>query len=140
MATTLVAAALLLQGGCGFFDNPTPSEARLTVTGESGAEVRIVTSKKFVATQQTGDQVKAELLAADTLVRTLPFDTVYDIRGDLRFYARIDTVGSTVPSGFRLRVALDEEVRYDQEGSLVARVFRFLYVFNQAILTDGEVL
>lgn len=131
----------LTLGACGFLDNPTPSEATLTLTGESGAEVKVVVSTTFIATRAgPGQPILPQLFEADTLVRSLPFDTTWDIRDGNRFFAEIDTVAAGVPESFRMRVSLDDDQRYDEGGSLRERVFKFLFIFNQAIVSDEDVL
>jgi hypothetical protein len=138
----LVLAALVGVSGCGLLDNPTPSEATLSLRGEAGAPVRIVASTLFVAARTApGQPVSAQLIEADTLVRELPFDSTWNIRDGNRFFALVDTLsGEEAPTPFRMIVALDGEERYDQGGALEERVFKFLFIFNEAILSDGEIL
>ena len=132
-----MAAALLAAAGCIVDDGP--SEARATFTGEPGIAVRIVLSARFGATVESEDVTRVTLVEADTLVRTLPFDTVYGLGGEGRFFAQTTSTGPAVQT-FRLRVSLDGEQVHDEWGQLTTQTpFRFLHVFGRNVARGVEV-
>ena len=136
----VLAAASLLLSACGWFEDPAPNEARLVVQGEAGKTVRLIVSSKFVAAVNEQGQTRVVIFEADTLVTTLPYDMVYTIEEDQRFFAeaaRLDDDLQTV----RMQVFLDQRKQFDEGGALLLGApYRFVYTFNQAITRDIVVI
>jgi hypothetical protein len=134
--TVIVLATALLAGGCGWFEDPRPNDARLVVEGEAGKEVRLITSSKFVASVNDAGQTRVVLFEADTVYTTLPIDKTFEIAADERFFAetsRLDTDLQTV----RMKVFLDRNLRFDEDGPLIAdKPYRFVYTFNQYVTRE----
>jgi hypothetical protein len=132
--------ALLAVSACDSFDNPAPDEARVLIQGEAGALVRVIVSTRFVAGINDAGETRVEILQSDTVITTLPFDKVYDIEADQRFFveaARLDDDLENV----RMQVFLDNRVRFDEAGTLIEGTpYRFVFAFNQVILRDISVL
>jgi hypothetical protein len=138
--TAIVLVTALLAGGCGWFEDPRPNDARLVVEGEAGKEVRLITSSKFVASVNEAGQTRVVLFEADTVYTTLPIDKTYEIAADERFFAETSRLDSDLQS-VRMKVFLDRDLRFDEDGPLVTnQPFRFVYTFNQQLTRDIQVL
>jgi hypothetical protein len=140
--TRLALAAALAAGtaGCGLLDPPVPEHARVVLTGPDGANVRLVTSSKFLAGITTEGITRVEVLAADTFVVALPHDSRQRIRADQRFLALAEAIeGETAE--FRMQVFIDESREYDAMGTLSdASLFRFVYTFNLRVTDQVQVV
>ena len=116
---------------CGLF-GPPPSldTARIRVDGPSGATVRVVTSTRFLRTQNELGQVSYHLVVADTLTLPLPSDEEFDISETQRFLVEVltaDTAGT-----IELKVWLDDEERYDQSADYPEQGgLKFIFIFNE---------
>lgn len=133
--------AALTPGGCDWFENPTPDDAKVSIEGEAGKQVRLIVSTKFVATVNQDGQTRVVVFEADTTLITLPYEATYHIEEDQRFFAetaRLDTDLQTV----RMQVFVDSRKRFDEGGPLLegGRPYRFVYMFNQAITRDVVVI
>lgn len=130
----LVLVALAL--GCDLFEDPTPEEARVVVSGDPAQPVQLIISSKFVAGVNSVGVTRVEILQSDTIVTTLPFDRTFSIRGDYRFFAQTAKINADLAQ-FRMQVFIDKDREFDQDGALLANSpFRFVYQFNQ-FLTDA---
>lgn len=132
--------ALLLAGGCDWLADPAPNEARLFVQGEAGKEVRLIISTEFVAVVNELQQTRVEIFAADTLFTTLPYERVYTIEDDQRFFAEVARADDDVES-VHMQVFVDDRPRFDEAGVLLdGSPYRFVYAFNQAFTREILVL
>ncbi|MEX2285059.1 MAG: hypothetical protein WEE89_21415 [Gemmatimonadota bacterium] len=129
-----------LSGGCGWFEDPRPNDARLVVEGDAGKQVRLITSTRFVSAVNELGQTRVILIEADTAFVTLPIDQTYTIGGDERFFAetsRLDADLETV----RMQVFLDRNKRFDEDGPLLTgQPYRFVYTFNQPVTREIVVI
>lgn len=129
-----------LCGACGWFDEPVPDRARMVIDGEAGKEVRIIISTRFVAAVNEIGQTRVVLFEADTIVATLPYETVYTIGEDQRFFSETARLEADLQS-IRVQVYLDNRKEFDQGGQLLLdQPYRFVYTFNQAVTRDVVVL
>ncbi|MGH7483662.1 MAG: hypothetical protein ACRELV_16060, partial [Longimicrobiales bacterium] len=136
------APLLLLIMGCDLigFGDPLPERARVIAEGDATASVRLVFSRSFVAGLGEDGITRVRLLQADTLLRILPFDTTYDLRGRDGIFAELSHAGADL-SDVRLRVLLDDDEQFDRAGSLEAGApYRFLYSLGQFVGREVEVL
>jgi len=129
----LLAAAPLLAPGCGWFDDPTPENAFFKLDGPAGAQVRAVYSTQFVAGVDERGVTQVQMVWADTVIHTLPIDTVFDISVDRRFFVEVTPL--TSPSmTLSARVDVDDRNQVNESGVVDASSpWRFAYLFNQAI-------
>ena len=137
----LLALVTLPLGACDFIlgEDPTPNVARIVVSGDGEESVNLLLSKNFLVARNEARQTTIELIEADTLVVTPPFERSMNIRDERQFFARAraaDSVATTV----RLRIFLDEEMRLDETQDLLAAPLQFLFLFNRPVLADVEVL
>jgi hypothetical protein len=139
LAIVLIVSGLLVSG-CDLFENPAPDEARLIIQGDTGKLVRVIVSTSFVAAITPEGQTRVAVFAADTFLTRLPFDTVYDIERDQRFFAetaRLDTDLQTVS----MQVFVGRRKQFEEGGVLLeGRPYRFAYTFNQPITKEIVVI
>jgi hypothetical protein len=136
----VLVAAALLAGGCGLLEDPSPNEARLVIQGEAGKPVRVIISTEFVATVNELEQTRVVIFVADTVVTTLPYETVYSIEDDQRFFAEAAWLDADLES-VQMQVYIDRQKEFDQGGMLLEdQPYRFVYTFNQALTQDIVIL
>jgi len=127
----LVGVGLASAAGCGVFDNPTPKDVSLRLSGN--AAVEIILSRQFVAGVDESSGTHVQILSADTLHRTLPVDTVIDIAVEQRFFVQVTPEGVDKAS-IAARVRVDDRTVVDDSGDVPASdPWRYVYVFNQRI-------
>lgn len=138
LAALLVAVPL---GACDFFiEDPTPNAARLVLSsGTSTGPIRLLMSTNFLVARDESGRTTVELIEADTLTVTAPFERTVDIRDEQQFFAQTRAADSTV-SSVQMRVFLDGDLRYDETRDLQQTPLQFLYLFNRPILADVDVL
>jgi hypothetical protein len=135
-----LAAASLVFAACSWFEDPAPNEARLTIDGVAGSTVRLIVSSKFVAAVNERGQTTVVLFEADTLVTTLPFNRVYRIEKDQRFFAETTREDADLPN-IHMQVFVDNRRQFNEVGALVpGQPYRFVYTYNQVITREIVVL
>lgn len=133
------AVGSILLGAC-LVENSTPSLVHLRISGVAGTEIQLVVSREFVAGVDQLQVTQVQLFQADTILTSLPVDTVVSISTAHRFFAEAtpvqpDTLDVTV------RVDVDERRLYDRRGLVWQDVpFRFVYVFNQALTQTIDIV
>lgn len=138
-AVVLVSASLL-AGGCDLINDPTPDEARLVIQGAGDTPVRVIISTEFVAQINQLGQTEVVIFAADTIITSLPYETVYEIREDQRFFAEAARQDADLES-VHMQVFIDGRRQFDEGGRLLEnQPYRFVYTFNQAITREIVVL
>jgi hypothetical protein len=137
---SLVAGLAASLAACGLLDPPVPEHARVVLTGPEGACVRLVTSSKFLAGITTEGITRIEVLASDTVMVTLPYESRHRIRADQRFLALAEAVEGQAET-FRMQVFIDAARRYDETGTLSsASPFRFVYTFNLRVTDQMQIV
>ena len=131
-----LALLLLLVAGCGLFEDNSPDEVRIRLGEADVAEQLLVVSEEFLAqrvpvyaedgTTVIETQTRVELLEADTLRITVPFEQTFDISDSRRFYAL--TLGA--PDGLRMRADVDGDMKYDAVASEGLGKLEFVYAFQ----------
>ncbi|NNF26604.1 MAG: hypothetical protein HKO53_06035 [Gemmatimonadetes bacterium] len=136
---TVLAGSML--GACDWFEDPTPESVRVMIDGTPGDTLLVVTSSVFVAAQNELGETTVNPFVADTTVWVLPVDRTFDIREDQRFLIR------GVPADSAASVSIDVNVQVDSRSPWAADVevtyvnpFLFLFLFNQEIVSDFELL
>lgn len=133
--------AVWLCAGCGLLlENPAPKEARLVIDGEVGQSIRLTTSTSFVAAVNELGETRVELFVSDTVTVTLPYEKVYDIDKDHRYFAEAAWLDNDLEN-VRMQVYVDDRKQFDESGTLVQdHPYRFVYSFNQVVTRDIQVL
>ena len=127
---------------CSWFDDPSPDSIRVQLEGTAGDSLTLITSTEFFATTNEAGQVGVQIFVSDTLQVTLPYDETWDIRGDQRFFM-LGTPADTLSPGVmvRLRVNLDSDEALDRQvNAVIENPLQFVYLFNQQIVQDFDIL
>lgn len=136
-----IAAVVLTAGGCEIFEDRTPNDIFFSMEGTSASEVLVVYSKQFVAGVDELGVTQVEVFAADTVVHTMPFDTVIDVRIEQRVFIQAEPLMETDTLSVDARVDVDDRNLFDESGDLFPDVpWRFLYQFRQPFTDVVEVV
>ena len=129
----------LAAGGCAWFEDPSPAVVSVTLNGQADSFV-IITSTEFFATTNEAGDLGVQVFNSDTTIISFPFERSWDIRDEGRFLL----LGMPADSGavtVRLRVLLDGDEDYDASvRALIDDPVRYIYLFNQTVLQDIELL
>lgn len=138
---SLVLASLALAtvvSGCKIFDDPTPHDISVRLTGD--AEVEIILSRQFVAGVDEFGDTQLQVFNPDTIYRTLPLDTVVDIEVDRRFFIQVTPQGADKAT-VGTRVDVDDRNVVNDSGDIFASdPWRYAYLFNQKIARIVDVV
>ena len=136
---TILVALLATIAGCDWATVSAPESARLRVDGKAET-VDIIVSKRFLVSRTArGDWQLSQILEADTVRATLPFEQTYDISQDQRFLALVPNVQES--SQLRIRGWIDGDQRYEQTSATLPAdsTLRILYVFgNNGSINGGD--
>ena len=128
---------LAALAGCGWFDDPTPKEARLVIDGEPGDTAFILQSTKFLAAQTDQGRVRIELLESDTIKVPLPYTETVSIVGDLQYFVLVTPPDSTgTPPPIQMQVYIDDQLAFNAAGELGVNPFQFVFLFNRQLFSD----
>ncbi|MDG2283551.1 MAG: hypothetical protein P8L45_10545 [Longimicrobiales bacterium] len=125
---------------CEVFEDQTPQFISFAMDGPSGAMVQVIYSKAFVAGVDEAGTTRVEVFESDTVLHTLPIDTVIDVRIDRRLFIQgevspLDTLSVDV------EIDVDGRSLFDGRGDLFPDLpWRFLYQFNSLFTDDIEVI
>ena len=138
--TTYKKAALTLAivsalGACEVFQDQSPENLSLRMTGSAGSQVTAIYSTEFVAGVSEVNVTQVRVFSSDTVVHTLPIDTVINIVANKQFFVQVETMlNDTVD--VRVRVDIDGRNVLDSEGFIFPLTpWIYVYQFNQ-LLTD----
>ncbi len=139
MRLSVFALAATALWSCGWFEDPTPDEIRVRLEGDL-SELHLVTSTRFVAATDGTGRWRVQMFNADTTVVSLPFDRTWNISGDQRFVL-LGSLADSTAGLVRLRVDVDGDQAFDNRiQALVDNPIRFVYLFNQQILQEFDLL
>lgn len=135
-ASFLVALAF---GACDWFEDPSPDVIRITLEGDARPFV-VITSTEFFATSDELGDLSAEVFVADTVRSALPFDRNWNIKEEQRFYMFAFPADSATVT-VRVQVFLDDDQAVDNTVEAgPGNPIRYMYLFNQHVLQDFELL
>ena len=121
--------------GCEVFPDLTPKFITVRMDGPVGQAVSIVYSKEFIAGVDEMDVTRVEIFRADTVLHTLPFDTIIDIRIERQIFLQAE-VSAVDTLNVDVAIAADGRTLFDRAGDLFPdSPWRFLYQFNH-VFTD----
>jgi hypothetical protein len=136
----LALALVTASGACSIFEDQSPENIALRMTGSTGQQVQAVYSTRFIAGLTEEGVTQVQIFDADTVTQTLPIDTVVNISENLQFFVEILPMGTDT-----LDVAVDVEI--DGRGILErtgvifpATPWRYVYQFNQLLSDVVEVV
>lgn len=129
-----------LIAGCEAFQNITPELITFRMDGPAGQTVSIVYSKQFVAGLNEEGVTRVQVFGADTVVHTLPFDTVIDVRLERRIFLQ-GLVGPTDTLSVDVEIDADGRSLFSGTGDLFPDLpWLFLYQFNTLFSDDIEIV
>jgi len=127
----LIGALATVMSGCEIFENQTPEFIAFRMSGEAGDQVTVVYSKAFVAAVNELGTTELRVFLADTVVHTLPIDTIIDVRIERQIFLRAYPLelSDTIPVS--VNVEVNDRSIFDRSGDLLPDVpWHFLYQFN----------
>lgn len=136
-------AALLAVGGalgCAAFEDPTPENIFLTMSGSDGVDVQVIYATDFIAGVNEIGRTEVRVFEADTVLHTLPVDTVVNIATDRQLFIQVvpapeDTVDVDVV------VDVDDRNLVRNSGKIYPEdPWRFLYVFGRTFTAVIDVV
>lgn len=128
----------VLVSGCKLFDDPTPHDITVHLTGT--ADVEIVLSKQFVAGVDELGTTHVQVFQSDTLYRTLPMDTIVDVEVDRRLFVQVTPQGvEQTTMGTRIDVN-ERNVLNDSGDIFASNPWRYVYLFNQQVTQIVDVV
>ncbi len=139
-AVALAAAAALLAGACEIFEDGTPTQIFFEMEGEEGGlQVRVIYSKDFVAGVDEMGVTHVQVFASDTVLHTLPIDTVINIADEQQWFVQAETLaGDTL--AVNVVVDVDDRNLVSRFGGIFPNEpFRYVYVFNQRLTESVDV-
>lgn len=124
---------------CSAFEDPTPRNLSLAMRGDAGKQVRVIYSKQFITALTETGVTQVQVVRSDTVVHTLPFDTVIDISVERRWFGQAETIdGDTL--AVRVLVNVDDRNLLDETGGVFPDVpWRFAYAFNHRLSRSLDV-
>lgn len=136
----LLLAAFLGLAACDAFEDKTPRQARVRITGTAGQEATVIFSSQFVAGVTETGVTQVSVFESDTLTRTLPIDTIVDIEVSRRLFFELAPAGAS-QAVVRVRVDIDDRGIFNEEGDIFsADPFRYIYLFNEPTTRVIEVI
>lgn len=133
MKRRLVPAALVLFAGllgCEAFTDPTPSNVSFEMRGDAGKQVRVIYSKQFVAGDTELGVTRVQVVASDTVLHTLPVDTLIDISVERRWFVQAESLpGDTL--AVSVRIDVDNRNLLSESGGIFPDdPWHFAYAYN----------
>ena len=131
---TAVLVAAFVSTGCSIFEDPTPETISIQITGSNGTEVLGIYSQVFVAgINQETDVTEVRLSGADSVMQTLPIDTIINIRTSRQLFLQVETMpGDT--AHVTVRVDVNSRNILNRAGFIFPDVpFRYVYQFTRPL-------
>ena len=135
----LLAAALLVATACEIFGDGTPSQIFFEMEGEAGLQAKVIYSRDFVAGIDEMGVTHVQVFSSDTVLHTLPIDTVMSIEAEQQWFVQVETVaGDTL--AVTVKVDVDSRTLVSRFGGIFpSQPWRYVYVFNQQLSESLDV-
>lgn len=131
--------SFLATAGCDWFEDPSPEIVRVMIDSEAPA-LLVITSTQFQTTTNELGELAVRFFTADTTVASFPFDETWNIEEENRFVLVAFPADSSTVT-VRLRVMLDGVTDLDNTfGASADDPVRYIYIFNQQVIPDFELL
>ena len=123
---------------CSIFEDQSPENLSFRLSGSEGTQVTAIYSTRFVAGVDELGVTTVRVFGSDTVVHTLPIDTVISIVENQQFFVQIEP-SDTVD--VRARVDIDGRNVLDSDGLIFPTApWRYVYQFNQLLTEALEVI
>ena len=139
-AVALAAAATLLAGACEIFEDGTPTQIFFGMEGEvGGLQARVIYSKDFIAGVDEMGITHVQVFSSDTVLHTLPIDTVINIAAEQQWFVQVETLaGDTL--AVNVVVDVDDRNLVSRFGGIFPdEPFLYVYVYNQVLTESVDV-
>ena len=136
----LAAAIVLVAGACEIFDDGAPRQIFFEMEGdEGGLRARAIYSRNFVAGVDEMGITHVQVFSSDTVLHTLPIDTVINIADEQQWFVQVETLaGDTL--AVNVQVDVDGRTLVSRFGGIFPdEPFRYVYVFNQRLTESVDV-
>ncbi len=133
--------ASVIAAGCDWFEDPSPEFVRVIIDGDAGTMLRIRATTELLAAENEQGQLSVQLFDVVDDTVTLPFDRMWNIDVENRFLIQADVVEAQDSLSVRLRVWVDDRSVHSSQPQVTGETpALFLYLFNQQILNDVNVI
>ena len=130
---------VLAAGGCDWLDDPSPEFVRVMIESDDDS-LMLITSTQFIQTTNELGETGVQVFDSDTTIASFPFDQSWNIKDEQRFLLMGFAPDSSAVI-VRMRILLDGDLDYDRTVNvLIGEPVRYIYLFNQQILQDFELL
>jgi len=139
-AVALGAAAVLLAGACEIFEDGTPTQIFFGMESEEGGlQARVIYSKDFIAGVDEMGITHVQVFSSDTVLHTLPIDTVINIAAEQQWFVQAETLaGDTL--AVNVVVDVDDRNLVSRFGGIFPdEPFLYVYVYNQVLTESVDV-
>lgn len=139
-AGALAVAATLVAGACEIFEDGTPRRILFEMEGDRGGlRAKAIYSRDFVAGVDETGVTHVQVFSSDTVLHTLPIDTVMDIADEQQWFVQVETLaGDTL--AVSVLVDVDGRTLVSRSGGIFPdEPFRYVYVFNQRLTESVDV-
>jgi len=138
VALTLAIVGAL--GACEVFQDQSPENLSLRMTGSAGSQVTAIYSTEFVAGVNEINVTQVRVFSSDTVFHTLPIDTVINVALNKQFFVQVETMPDDTVD-VRVRVDIDGRSVLDSEGFIFPLTpWIYVYQFNQLLTEVVEVI
>lgn len=135
-----LASFSLLIAGCEIFESQSPETVAFRMSGAAGEMVTIIYSKEFIAATDEAGTTHLEVFEADTVVHTLPIDTIIDVRTERQLFLRAEPLIEDAIS-VSVRIDVNDRSIFDSSGNIHSESpWLFLYRFNAPPTQSIEVV
>ena len=133
------ALAALVVGACGLFEDTRPSMLSFRMSRDDGSQALAVYATDFVAGVDVNGTTRVQVFDSDTVLHTLPFDTVFDIGAEQQWFVQVQSVaGDTLDVS--VYVGVDgRDILSESGGIFPNEPWNYVYVFNQTLGTEIDV-
>ncbi|MEM7415451.1 MAG: hypothetical protein AAF389_08140 [Gemmatimonadota bacterium] len=131
-------ALMVAVSACEIFEDQSPENLSFRLTGSAGTQVTAIYSTRFVAGVDEFGVTTVRVFGSDTVVHTLPIDTVISIAANQQFFVQVQPADTV---DVQARVDIDGRNVLDNEGFIFPdSPWNYVYQFNQLLTEVVEVV
>ena len=136
---TLLAVVALPAASCEIFEEGWPSEIAFEMRGDAGLKALVIYAREFTAGVDELGVTQVQVFSSDTVLHTLPVDTVMSIAREQKWLVQVETLaGDTLDVS--VVVDVDDRNLLSESGDIFPDMpWRFVYVFNQRVTRSVDV-
>ena len=139
IAGTLLAALAVTVTSCGLLEEKWPRQVSFEMRGDAGLQAKVIYATDFTAGVGETGVTHVQVFSSDTVLHTLPIDTVMSIAREQRWLVQVETLaGDTLDVS--VVVEVDGRDLLSESGGIFPDIpWRYVYVFNQRIPRSVDV-